>query len=190
MIGSKINFKPEFTTNSQYHPGHHPQETPKDFNFSMAKSTVKGDLALFGSPKHEKVNEMFQSMGPSNPYNTKWFRKVLRNQFDVDLIPVDPAAFNSTNVKWKVKKVKHDKKPSRPSHEEGEDFGHHEYPNRDYISSQYSARNAESQFFGSNRTSMKVVSQPGTQRGQQPALNNFVQKVKKKFIFSGFQYIE
>jgi len=143
----------------------------------MAKTTVKGDMALFGSPNHGKVNEMFQSMGPSNPYNTKWFRKVLKNHFDVDLKPVDPAAFNSTNVKWKVKKVKHDKKPSRPSHECEDE--HNEYVNRDHISSQYSARNAESHFFGSNRTSLKVVSQPGTTRGQQLAVNNFVQKVKK-----------
>ena len=194
MIGTRINFKPDYAS-SQYYPTpqhQHHHETPKDFNFSMAK-TVKNDTNLFSSPNHGKVNEMFQSMGPANPYSTKWFRKVLKNQFDVELKPVDSVA-NSTNVKWKVKKVKNARKPSRPSHDfEDDDYGS-VHNNRDFLNSQQSNKNAESLFFGSQRMSMNVVSQPGSTRNQQPgstrnqqqqqhqqqpAMNNFVHKVKK-----------
>jgi len=101
------------------------------------------------------------------------------------------------------------KKPSRPSHE-GEEYDEHNGSvNRDWMTSQHSIRNAESNFFMSNRNTNHVISQPGSTRAnaglgasqhhphhhhqhqhqnhnnqqqQQPTVNNFLQKSQKSEV--------
>jgi len=173
MIGSRINFKPD----------PNPSNPPRLYQSEVDSQPAvpRRNIVLPNAPNRTKVTtanpqtEMFEGLGASNPYNTKWFRSVLKNHFDVDLEPND----DEHHAKWRIRKIKNPKKLSRASHEtddvdvfENANFPK-EFANIGGFNANFSSKNTESNFFKNSRAE-KRSSQLIEGNKNQPSVNNFM----------------
>jgi len=171
MVNGKINFKPDL------HAVHKPNDSELERPSTMAiNRNPKKEFGLPNAPNKTKVHLQteFETLGAGNPYNTMWFRKVLKNHFDVDLAPIQQSD-NPSGTKWRIRRVKNSRKSQRPSREDelvGQD-------NKDFISTGYSQLSTKNGGFnfqkGNERKSSGVKNQP--------AVNNFMGKVE--FLMKG-----
>lgn len=167
--------------------GNKDMETVKAQDFIIKRYAPKKDLAPNKTknavPAHNnETNEAY------NPYNTKWFRKILKNHFDVDLemAAAEDDAHQHGGVKWKIRRVKNSRKEmrKRDDFEEQHLFEHTSPKEFAFItnSAQF-MKKTDSNFFkdGSKKQSLQGNSSNGSiqpvTKGN-PAVNNFVAKVK------------
>ncbi len=174
MIGSRINFKPD----------PNPSNPPRLYQSEVDSHPAlpKRNIVLPNAPNRVRVStanqqaEMFEGLGDSNPYNTKWFRSVLKNHFDVDLEHND----EEHHAKWRIRRVKNPKKVSRASHEtddvdvfENANFPK-EFANIGGFNANFSTKNTtESNFFKNSRAE-KRNSKLKEGNSNQPSVNNFI----------------
>ena len=161
-------------------------ETVKSQDFIIKRYAPKKDLApnktKVAVPAKNDTNDAY------NPDNTKWFRKILKNHFDVDLEMAtgEEDAHHHGGVKWKIRRVKNSRNTIRPrdDFEEQQIFDHASPKEFAFItnSAQF-MKKTDSNFFkgGDKKQSIQGngsnVSVQPVAKGN-PALNNFVAKVR------------
>ena len=131
--------------------------------------------SIIPRPKKGAAEKIFTAgkTDTANPYNTKWFRKVLKDHFDVDLEPSKNTDQN-TGVKWKVRKIIHTRK-SQKARGNPDEFAEDDLQSQEYSyppSSNQGLRKSDNNYQRGGVTYVGRVEEK-----KQPAMNNFVQKV-------------